>query len=154
MTRADSVFTPPSNTSATDLEPFAALAAAVHPAWHQAVVRLAKSTEDLCEKMSLFLNEPDAVRENAGKVIEMLIAYLDLIAGNVDLEDGEDDGEGEDAEPSLGSFDRMADQSKSWRTSNVFWINPGSDLEQEDCDREDADPDEGKQQPPVMGSEA
>lgn len=79
----------------------------------------------------------------------MLIAYLDLIVGNFDLEEGDDDGEGEDAEPSLGSFDRMMDQSKAWRT-----INPGSDLEQDDCDAEDADPDEDKQQPPVTGGEA
>lgn len=56
MTRADSVLsTPPLNTSATDLESFAALATAVHPAWHQAVVRLAKSADGLCEKMSLRL---------------------------------------------------------------------------------------------------
>jgi hypothetical protein len=51
MPQADSVFTPPPDTSATDLGAFAALAAAVHPAWHQAVIRLAKSTDDLCEKI-------------------------------------------------------------------------------------------------------
>jgi hypothetical protein len=144
---------PPLNTSAIDLESFAALAAALHPAWHQAVVRLAKSTDDLSAKMSLLLNEAASVRENAGKVVEMLIVYLDLIAGNFDLKEGDDDGEGEDAEPSLGSFDRMTDQSKSWRTSSVFWVNPGADLEQNDCDAEDADPNEDKQQPPVMGGE-
>ena len=34
----------------------------------------------------------------------MLIAYLDLIAGNLDLEECDEKGEGEDAEPALGSF--------------------------------------------------
>jgi hypothetical protein len=40
MTQAVGDFTPSPNTSATNLESFAALAAAVHPAWHQAVIRL------------------------------------------------------------------------------------------------------------------
>jgi hypothetical protein len=85
MTQADTrLSTPPLNTSATDLESFAALAAAVSPMWHQAVIRLARSTDDLCEKMSLLLNEPGNVRENASEVINMLIAYLDLIAGDPD----------------------------------------------------------------------
>jgi len=155
MTRADSVLsTPPRDTSATDLETFAALAAAAHPAWHQAVIRLAKSTDDLSAKMSLLLNEPGSVRDNAGKVVEMLIAYLDLIAGNFDLEEGDDDGESEDAELSLGSFDWMTDHSKGWGTSNVYWAFTGSDLEQDDCGAKDGDPNEDKQQPPEMGGEA
>jgi hypothetical protein len=50
MTQANSVHsTPPLDTSATDLESFAALAAAVSPMWHQAVIRLARFTDDLCE---------------------------------------------------------------------------------------------------------
>lgn len=149
MPKADSVHsTPPTNTSATDLESFAALAAAVSPMWHQAVIRLARSTDDLAEKMSLLLNEPGNVRENAGKVISMLIAYLDLISADPELEE-EDREEVGDAEPSLGSFDRMTDQTKSWRGGGL-----DADSEQDDCDSEDCDPDEEKQQPPEMGGVA
>lgn len=51
----------------------------------------------------------------------------------------------EDAEPSLGSFDRITDQTRAWR-SGVHFL----DAEQDDCDREDDDPDEEKQQPLEM----
>ena len=64
-----------------------------------------------------------------------------------------DDGEGDDAEPSLGSFDRMTDQSKAWRTQSL-WAFPKVDAELDDCDRKDADPDRAKQQPPEMGGAA
>ncbi|MDA9435144.1 hypothetical protein XH88_25735 [Bradyrhizobium sp. CCBAU 51627] len=48
-----------------------------------------------------------------------------------------------DAEPSLGSLDRTLDQ--------VRWaMGACSDLEYDDCDREDDDPDEAKQQAPEM----
>jgi hypothetical protein len=60
----------------------------------------------------------------------------------------EGEGEGDDDEPSLGSFDRMTDQSKSWRLR--LWEIPGIDAEQDNCDREDDDPDEAKQQPSEM----
>jgi hypothetical protein len=97
-------------------------------------------------KLGLLINELGSVRQNTGKVIEMLIAYLDLIAGDPDREDVDQDGEGEDAQPSLGWFDRMADQTKSWQTRSPWVV----DIEQDDCDREDDDPNEDKQQPPEM----
>jgi hypothetical protein len=53
------------------------------------------------------------------------------------------------AESSLGSFDRMTDQSKSWRTQSL-WAYPEVDGEVDDCHSEDADPDECRQQPPKM----
>lgn len=43
----------------------------------------------------------------------------------------------------------MIDQSKSWRTQSL-WAFPEVDGEVDDCDREDADPDEAKQQPLAM----
>ena len=46
-----------------------------------------------------------------------------------------------DDEPSLGSFDRMTDQSKSWRLR--LWDIPGVDAEQDDSDSEDDDPEMG-----------
>ena len=48
------------------------------------------------------------------ELVESLVNFLDIVDGNPDIEECDDDGEGEDAEPSLGSFDRMTDQSKSW----------------------------------------
>jgi len=47
--------------------------------------------------------------------------------------------DGADAEPSLGSFDRMADQSRAW-------LSPGEiDIEQDDYDDETECEDEGAQ---------
>jgi hypothetical protein len=53
----------------------------------------------------------------------------------------DDEGDESEIEPSLGSFDRMADQSKAWRQSAgelCFSI----DAEQDDADNEDSDPAE------------
>jgi hypothetical protein len=51
-----------------------------------------------------------------------------------------------DAEPSLGSFDRMIDQSKSWRiidrNPDLYGWTAGNDNELDNCDHEDADPAE------------
>jgi len=59
-----------------------------------------------------------------------------------DLEDEHDGAEPpEDAEPSLGSFDRMVDQTKSW-DPKVEDLYSSSDNEQDDCDAEDDDPEE------------
>ena len=69
------------------------------------------------------------------------------------MEDDDDREPDEGAEPSLGSFVRMTDQSKAWRTQSL-WAFPAFDGEVDDCDREDCDPDEAKQQPPEMGGAA
>jgi hypothetical protein len=47
----------------------------------------------------------------------------------------------------------MIDQSKAWRTQSL-WAFPEVDAEVDDCDGEDADPDECKLQPPEMGGAA
>ncbi|MET0407232.1 MAG: hypothetical protein ABW006_02560 [Hyphomicrobium sp.] len=155
MLKADSVHsTPPTNTSATDIQSFAALSAAVSPMWHQVIVRLARTTQEASDKMDLLLeaNGQD-LRMRSRELVESLVNFLDIVDGNPDIEECDDDGEGEDAEPSFGSFDRMIDQSKSWRTPSVHAF-PGADFEQDDCDAEDADPNADKQQPPTMGGEA
>lgn len=36
----------------------------------------------------------------------------------------------------------MIDQSKAWRTSGSLWAYPPFDAEVDNCDSEDADPDE------------
>jgi hypothetical protein len=56
----------------------------------------------------------------------------------MELEDSVDDnpqGEGGDDGPSLGSFDRMADQSKAWTSRDPMAAM--GDNEQDDCDHED-----------------
>jgi hypothetical protein len=57
----------------------------------------------------------------------------------------------EDAEPSLGSFDRMVDQTKSWAGAvDAYCI----DREADDCDKEgdDCDNEEGGDDEPSLGS--
>jgi hypothetical protein len=88
------------------------------------------------------------LRKDARNEIDRLIRFLDETENHMELEP-EEDGEGEDAEPSLGSFDRMTDQSKAWRTQSL-WAFPEVDAEQDDCDSEDADPNEAKLQPLEM----
>ena len=94
-------------------------------------------------------------RNILGDVVERLLGVLDMIEGDPDLEENGDlepsigtcyqgvvDAELDtaDDEPSLGSFDRMVDQTKSYRQT-VGW-NRSQDFEQDDCDREDGDQDE------------
>jgi hypothetical protein len=86
------------------------------------------------------------LRKEARDEIDRLIRFLDKTDDYVsrELEDSIDDNphdeEGE-AEPSLGSFDRMADQSKAWRqTSGELCFS--IDAEQDDADHEDSDPAE------------
>jgi hypothetical protein len=45
---------------------------------------------------------------------------------------------GDGIEPSLGSFDRVVDQSKSWGVRGVYIA--GCDIEHDDADREEDDP--------------
>ncbi|MET4230194.1 hypothetical protein ABIA85_003461 [Bradyrhizobium sp. LA6.10] len=94
---------------------------------------------------------------HARELIKDLIDFLDQLDADPDLEPSfgsvaygygarTDECEPpEDAEPSLGSFDRITDQTRAWR-SGVHFL----DAEQDDCDREDGDPDESKQQAPEM----
>lgn len=137
----------------TDITPddlFVALAAALHPAWHQSVIVLAEATQEVSEKIDrLVESKGKDLRPRARELIESLVNYLDAAGGDADA-DGDDDLEqvGDD-EPSLGSFDRMTDQTHAWRGGNY-----DPDAEVDDCDREDCDPDEAKQQPPEMGGAA
>jgi hypothetical protein len=130
-------------------ESFAALAAAVHPAWHQAIIRLANAAESIDEKLTVMMGEPGNIQGRSRDLIESLINFLDMVGEDPDLEDGADLENGADAEPDLGSFDRMTDQSKSWRQTLTGQC-ADLDAEQDDCDHEDDDPNEAKQQPLVM----
>ena len=56
----------------------------------------------------------------------------------MELEDVDEDGEGEHAKPSLGSFDWMSSQRMA-RLCGSLWAFPALDA---DADREDDDPNE------------
>lgn len=91
------------------------------------------------------------LRKEASAEIHRLIAFLDASDPYVqtELEEENEREEVGDDEPSLGSFDRMVDQTKSYRLGSF-----DVDAEQDDCDREDADPDEAQYQPLDMGGAA
>lgn len=94
------------------------------------------------------------LRERARNEIDRLLEFLDASDIDPDLEPSlaihsayreaaADECEiPEDAEPSLGSFDRMIDQDKSYRAvvrnPDVFGWPSGADNEQDDCDYEPA----------------
>jgi hypothetical protein len=137
MTRADSVHsTPPLNTSATT--PIGGLD------WLD--IKADASAHEIFRAIG-------RLREEARNEIDQLIRFLDSTENHMELEDDGDLEQVGDDEPSLGSFDRMPDQDKSWRQVSI-WAFPEIDGEVDDCDREDCDPDEHKQQPPEMGGAA
>lgn len=137
--------TPPPDTSLH----FAALAAAVRPQWHDAILGLSWVSVRL-DNIRECRDRQDFV-SRCRSLIDTLIDVLDEIDPDPDLEEDDREEVGDD-EPSLGSFDRMTDQDMSWRQR--LRDIPEYDAEQDDCDSEDADPDEDKQQPPEMGGVA
>jgi hypothetical protein len=80
------------------------------------------------------------LRKEARDEIDRLIRFLDESENHMEREP-EDEDDTADAEPSLGSFDRMTNQDKSWRRTSL-WAFPAVDGEQDDADREDSDPAE------------
>jgi hypothetical protein len=92
------------------------------------------------------------LRRKASDEIDRLLAFLDAsdpyASTELEQDDGNDEPEGHD-EPSLGSFDRMMNQEKSWRRGSLRDF-PAVEAEVDDSDREDDDPDEAKQQPAEM----
>jgi hypothetical protein len=91
-------------------------------------------------------------RRAAADEIERLIQWLDSTI-DVDEDSAVDDDpcDGDDNEPSLGSFDRLSNQLHAWKPTTAYGSGYDVDCERDDCDREDADPDEAKLQPAVMG---
>jgi len=133
-------------------ESFAALAVALPPHWYQAVLRLAKATERVerrIDEMGL-CTTPTTFQQKMRQMVDDLLALLDGMEADADLEPTagdscNDECEPEETEPSLGSLDRVVNQDRAWCGHGYF-----ADLELDDCDREDDDPDEAKQQPVVM----
>jgi hypothetical protein len=77
------------------------------------------------------------LRKDARDEIDRLIRFLDETDNHMEREP-EDEGDEADAEPSLGSFDRMTDQGKAWQTRGSLWAFPVEDGEQDDADAEPA----------------
>ena len=80
------------------------------------------------------------LRKEARDEIARLIRFLDETDNHMEREP-EDEADDSETEPSLGSFDRMADQSKAWQqTAGELCFS--IDAEQDDADNEDSDPAE------------
>ncbi len=83
------------------------------------------------------------LRRRMELAVEQLIDALDAIdASAEDAEETDEDGPGEDLEPSLGSFDRITNQGDAWRQGSGGWHAFEVDAEKDDCDKEDSDPAE------------
>ena len=124
--------TPPTNTSAIDRD--------IHAPAEPQDAPLYLPTDVTPEKLFQAIGR---LRKEARDEIDRLIRFLDETDNHMELEDSIDDnpqGEGGDDEPSLGSFDRMADQSKAWTSRDPMAAM--RDGEQDDCDHEDSDPAE------------
>ena len=74
------------------------------------------------------------LRKEARDEINRLIRFLDSTENHMEREP-EDEGDDADCEPSLGSFDRMTNQDKAWRTQ-ILWSFPAVDGEQDGADNE------------------
>lgn len=93
------------------------------------------------------LHDLARLRKEASAEIERLIAFLDASDPYVmtELEEQDECEEGGDTEPSLGSFDRVTNQEKSYRVVSAWCLPPGCELEADDCDAEDSDPAEASE---------
>lgn len=74
------------------------------------------------------------LRKEARDEIDRLIRFLDESDNHMELEP-EDEADDAEDEPSLGSFDQMANQEKSWRTQSL-WAFPAVDGEHDTADAE------------------
>ncbi|MEH2534411.1 hypothetical protein V1277_006293 [Bradyrhizobium sp. AZCC 1588] len=119
-------------------ESFAALAAALDPRWHEATQRLANVLMCVSGQLDLVRECKDAgdFVSRCRSLVTTLIDVLDEIDPDSELEEDVREDVGDD-EPSLGSFDRMTDQNKAWRTQSM-WAFPAVDAEQDNADDEPA----------------
>jgi hypothetical protein len=73
------------------------------------------------------------LRKEARDEIDRLVRFLDETETHMELEP-EDEADDSEAEPSLGSFERVVDQSKAWRQRGEFCS--GNDVEKDEADAE------------------
>jgi hypothetical protein len=74
------------------------------------------------------------LRNEAREEIDRLIRFLDDTDNHMEREP-DDEGDDAETEPSLGSFDRMIDQSRAWR-QQAGELCYSVDAEQDDADNE------------------
>ena len=73
------------------------------------------------------------LRKEARDEIDRLVQFLDETENHMELEP-EDEADDSELEPSLGSFDRVADQSRAWQQRGAFCS--GDDAERDEADAE------------------
>src|ERR1700689_2472340 len=73
------------------------------------------------------------LRKEARDEIDRLVRFLDDTENHMELEP-EDEADDSEMEPSLGSFERVLDQSKAWQQRGEFCS--GDDVEQDAADGE------------------
>jgi hypothetical protein len=110
----------------------------LHPAAEQALVAVGRVADELAKLNAsmdkLIAAKGDAVRPAVEALAEQLIGFLDATAGDPDLEEENEHGDGgADDEPSLGASDGL-DQERAW----AFGQNPTQD----DREHQDEDGDE------------
>ena len=73
------------------------------------------------------------LRKEARDEIDRLVRFLDETENHMELEP-EDEADDSEMEPSLGSFERVVDQSKAWQQRGEFCS--GNDAERDEADAE------------------
>jgi hypothetical protein len=109
----------------------------LHPAAEQALVAVGRVADELAKLNAsmdkLIAAKGDAVRPAVEALAEQLIGFLDATAGDPDLEEENEHGDGgADDEPSLGASDSL-NQERAWS----FGQNPNRD----DCEEQNEDGD-------------
>ena len=145
MAQVDSENTTAMPAPESPQDSFISLAAAVSPAWHQAIIRLANASERVVEKLEWVLeheqdSDPSSVYvKNCRELVDQMLEFLDGLDADPDLEptlgfmngppEMDECETPEDGEPSLASLDRMTDQTK-WAAGSM------SDAELDESDDE------------------
>ena len=110
----------------------------LHPAAEEALVAVGRVADVLAKLNAsmdrLIAAKGDAVRPAVEALAEQLIGFLDATAGDPDLEEENEHGDGADDEPSLGASDAM-NQERAWS----FGQNPGDDCEEQNEDGDELD---------------
>src|SRR5450756_2864700 len=128
MAQVDSENTTAMPAPESPQDSFISLAAAVSPAWHQAIIRLANASERVVEKLEWVLeheqdSDPSSVYvKNCCELVDQMLEFLDGLDADPDLEptlgfmngppEMDECETPEDSDPSLASSDRMVGPTK------------------------------------------
>lgn len=121
-------------------ERFAALAAAVHPDWHEAILRLGNAITGVSCQIDQIRECKDAgptFVKRCQSLVDNLIDVLDAIGGDPDLEETDPREDSGDDEPALGSHEIGPGGVVSYLYHPICtWSETYSDGEQDGSDRE------------------